>query len=363
MKKNGLLLVFLVIICSNLFNGCIEFNDISNNKLYVDLNYSDSLNQSLYSASDNIIGVAVNIEYLRNNQKYRNIVAYHFNSITPGNAMKMGSLVPREGNYHWSDADLIVDFAEQIDAFVHGHVLVWHNQLPSWISSYSGTAMDWKNLLKTHIQTVVGRYKGRVQSWDVVNEAVLDEGSGYRDTIWKENIGVEYIADAFRWAHEVDPDAELFYNDYSLCANSKKLDFVINMTQSLIEEGVPIHGIGFQMHITDKWPTIDEIQKSIEKIESLKLKLRITELDVSMNYEEKYTIFTNDLAQSQKVRFEEVISLSVKSPNLVGITFWGVSDADSWIPSFFNRLDWPLIFDENYQPKPAAEGCLNALQK
>ncbi len=334
----------------------------SNSDLYVDPDYTDNLNQTLRSVSDIPIGVAVDSNLLRYNQQYRNIVAHHFSSITPENAMKMGPLVPLQGDYNWINADLIVNFAEQINTSIHGHTLVWHSQLPTWVDSYSGSSEDWIKLLKTHIQTVVGRYKGRVQSWDVLNEAVRDDGSGYRNTIWFENIGSDYIEYAFRWAHEADPEAKLFYNDYSLSENSPKLDFVVSMITSLKAEGVPIHGIRFQMHITNEWPSLNQMQGAIDKIEELDLELKITELDISMNSQEIHSSLTNELAQEQKKRYFDVVSLFLQSSKLTGLTLWGVSDKDSWIPHCFNRSDWPLLFDTNYDPKPAVKGFLEALR-
>jgi endo-1,4-beta-xylanase len=275
--------------------------------------------------------------------------------------MKMDALVPSEGVYFWDDADLILEFADKINADVHGHVLVWHSQQPDWLDDYEGTSEDWENLLENHIQTVVGRYKGTIDSWDVVNEAFNDDGSGFRNTNWYENIGEDYLENAFRWAHEADPDAILYYNDYSLSENTSKLDFVIDKIEQLIDDGVPIHGIGFQMHITDEWPTLDAMRGAIEKVEQLGIRLRITELDVSMNQDKVYTDLSDELSIKQKNRYKNVTSLFLQSQKLHVITLWGVSDADSWIPIFFKRADWPLLFDENYDPKPAAQGFLEAL--
>jgi endo-1,4-beta-xylanase len=326
-----------------------------------ELNYEDCLGQSFRSATEIPIGVAINVDLLVN-EKYNQIITHHFSSVTPENVMKMGLLVGTEDLYSWISADTLVDFAEDINASIHGHVLVWHNQLPEWINQYSGSADDWNELLKNHIQTVVGHYAGRIKNWDVLNEAVLDDGSGYRNTVWYDNIGSDYIGNAFKWAHEADPEAKLYYNDYSLSANSPKLDFVLDMINSLKADGVPIDGIGFQMHIQDDWPSLEQMQGAIEKVENLDLELRITELDVSINPQNIHKQFTAELAEKQKQRYYDVVNLFLQSPKLTGITLWGLSDADSWIPYFFNRNDWPLLFDTNREVKPAAEGFLQALK-
>lgn len=328
--------------------------------LYFDPNYSDSLGQSLHSASNISVGVAVNSFQLRYNQKYRNIIAYHFNCVTPENEMKMEFLSPIKDVYTWSEADLIVDFAEQIGAEVIGHTLICDTQLPAWVYSYSGDVDDWKNMLKTYIQTVVGHYKGRVKTWIVVNEAIDD--FGLRNTIWYEKIGPDYFADAFRWANEADPNATLFYNDYGLCDDVAKLDSAINVINACLTQGVPIHGIGFQTHIEIAFdnPSNATIQAAIQKIEALNLSLRVTELDIKMNPDNNYTYLTSARAQLQKVRYQEVVSLFLNSSKTVGISVWGVGDAVSWINTP-DHPDWPLLFDENYAPKPAAEGFLNAL--
>jgi len=363
MKNILILFIGILLITTGFLSGCTDNsnNQSINNELNFDPNYYDSLGSSLHTNSRVPIGCAVNVTLLRYSQKYRNVIAYHFNSLTPGNAMKMDALVPSQGVYRWTDADLILDFADKINADVHGHVLVWHNQQPDWLYTYSGPTEDWKNLLKNHIQTVVGRYKGDIKSWDVINEAFNDDGSGFRNTIWYENIGEEYFADAFRWANEADPDAILYYNDFSLSANTSKLNSVLDKIGTLIDEGVPIHGIGFQMHITDEWPTIEDMRGAIEKVEQLDINLRISELDVSMNQNNIYTFFSDDLSLKQKQRYQNVTSLFLQSSKLDGITLWGVADADSWIPDYFHRLDWPLLFDENYEPKPSAQGFLETL--
>ncbi|MFX1295871.1 MAG: endo-1,4-beta-xylanase [Promethearchaeota archaeon] len=359
-KEDTLLKLVLIIVILVIFPLIFLVSYIVEPKLYFDPNYSDSLGQNLHSAADIPIGVAVNSFQLRYNQKYRNVLAYHFDCVTPENEMKMEFLAPAKDVYRWSEADLIVDFAERIGAEVIGHTLICDTQLPSWVYSFSGNQTEWKNMLKSYIQTVVGHYKGRIKTWIVVNEAIEDEG--FKDTIWYEKIGVEYFNDAFRWAYEADPNASLFYNDYGLCNDPSKLDSVLNIINSSITQGVPIHGIGFQTHISLFFndPTNTTIQMALQKAEALNLSLRVTELDIESNPDNNYNYLTPAMSQSQKQRYQEVVSLFLNSSKTIGITVWGVSDACSW-KNTPTHPDWPLLFDENYAPKPAAEGFLNAL--
>lgn len=360
-KKDNILAIFIVIVVIIVLPSTILINYLGpfNKNFYYDPNYSDSLGQSLHSASNIPIGVAYSAFHSKYNQKFRNIVAYHFNSLTPENAMKMSFLWPGKDVYSWSEADLIVDFAERINATIHGHTLVWHSQVPQWVYSYSGTTEDWKNLLKTYVQTVVRHYKGRVQSWDVVNEAF--EEDGFRDTIWYEKIGPTYIADAFRWVREVDPDAKLYYNDYGLCDDLIKLDYVLDFINSSILDGVPIDGIGFQAHIKYNDPDNATLINAINRVKALDIDLRISELDVRMNDDGNYDTFTYELSQLQKDYIEDFINIVLNYSKTTGITLWGVSDAESW-HRMGGNLDWPLLFDESYKPKPAAFGFLNALK-
>ena len=359
-KEETLLKLILIVTILVIFPLVFLVSYIIESELYFDPNYSDSLGQSLHSAAEIPIGTAVNSFQLRYNQKYRDVLAYHFDCVTPENEMKMEFLAPAKDVYRWSEADLIVDFAERIGAEVIGHTLICDTQLPAWVYSYSGNQTDWRNMLKSYIQTVVGHYKGRVKTWIVVNEAIGDVG--LRDTIWHEKVGPEYFNDAFRWAHEADPNATLFYNDYGLCDDMNKLDAVLNIINASVIQGVPIHGIGFQTHISIFFnePSNATIQMAIQKAEALNLSLRVTELDVESNPNDAYDSLSPAMAQFQKQRYQEVVSLFLNSSKTVGVTVWGVSDACAW-KNTPNHPDWPLLFDENYAPKPAAEGFINAL--
>lgn len=319
----------------------------------------------LYSKADFPIGVAVDSERLRKDAGYRDIVVHHFNSITPENGMKMDAVHPREGRFFWEEADYLVEFCAQYNKRLHGHVLVWHSQVPVWMEDYQGTDAEWESMLKGHVQTIVRRYSGEVSSWDVVNEAFADDGE-LRDTIWRHHIGGDYVAKCFRWAGDTDPEARLFYNDYSLPYNQSKLDAVLGMVDDFQhrEPPVPIDGIGLQMHVTDSFPPMDSIREAMDKIRGRGLEVRFSELDISLNFLGIYTDLTEDMEQRQRERVFDLVDLYRGLPEdlRAGITVWGVSDADSWIRHHYHRMDWPLLFDEDYRPKPAFYGFMEALE-
>ncbi|MEM2447140.1 MAG: endo-1,4-beta-xylanase, partial [Thermoproteota archaeon] len=228
-----------------------------------------------------MIGTCVSYSSLSDN-KYREIIASEFSVITPENELKFVLVHPFRSVYTFSRADAIISFAEENGIKVRGHCLVWHQQLPDWILNGNYTREEWIEILRDHIYTVVGRYKGRLYAWDVVNEAFNDDGT-LRDTIWLRNIGPEYIKLAFQWAHEADPDALLFYNDYGAEAINRKSNAIYEFVKNLLEEGVPIHGIGLQMHVRVEWyPNPQSVAENIKRFRELGLKVEITEMDVAI---------------------------------------------------------------------------------
>jgi endo-1,4-beta-xylanase len=352
-KKNLSMVVILGIVIIGGFGiGAIKI-------LGTSAKYEISLEKPLHESSSVPIGAALSVNALKNDFLYRNLSITHFNSLTPENVMKMGPLRPSINKFYWNDSDYLLDFAEENDMVVHGHTLVWHQQVPGWLETYNGTKDQWRNLLKTHIQTTVGRYKGRIASWDVVNEAF--QPGKYRETIWWEKIGPEYIKDAFVWAHEADPDAILYYNDFNLLGNPTKLDFTLQMIESLIDDEVPVHGIGCQAHIGVNYPSTVQIHAAIQKIDDLNLKLRISEFDICMNPGRLYWEYSNRLATLQSKRYSKVTEQFLLAGNLTGITLWGITDTSSWLHNE-NNLQWPLLFDEAYNPKPAAMAFSTALE-
>lgn len=313
------------------------------------------------------IGVAVTPRDLRNPEE-STMIKKEFNSITAENAMKMGSLQPVENQFFWRDADAIVDFAEKNNIKIRGHALCWHTQAPNWIfKDASGNDVSKEVLLqrlKTHIQTVVKRYKGRIYAWDVVNEAIADGPSFLRSTKWSEIIGEEFIAKAFEYAHEADPNALLFYNDYNTEIPAKR-EKIYRLVKGLIEKGVPIHGVGLQGHWSINNPSREELEKSIQMFSSLGVQVQFTEVDVSVyvgrqggqisngGQRTEKALFTPEMEQQQLEQYKMIFEVLRKyKKEVTSVTFWNVSDRYTWL-DMRGRKNYPLLFDEQLQPKKA----------
>jgi endo-1,4-beta-xylanase len=297
------------------------------------------------------------------------LIVRQFSSVTPENAMKMGPIHPEENRYNWQDADAIVDFAQKNGLKVRGHTLCWHNQTPRWFfTDASGQQVSREVLLarlQQHINDVVTRYKGKIYAWDVVNEAVPDGGEDiYRKSKFYEIIGEDYIEKAFEYAHAADPAAKLFYNDYNT-ENKLKRDKIFQIVKKLKEKGVPIHGVGLQGHWALDEPTEQELEESIQKFASLGLDVQITELDVSVYHKEHEArpkkpsddgVLTEEMIRQQTAQYKMLFDTFRKHKGTItGVTFWNVSDKATWLDNFpvRGRKDYPLLFDQNYQPKPA----------
>lgn len=308
-------------------------------------------------------GAAVNVALLRSNPNYKALVIKEFSSITAENAMKFTALHPAQNTYTYADADEIVALAQADGKRVHGHTLNWYKSLPAWVTNFAGTTADWENLLKTHIQTVVGHFKGKVASWDVVNEAFNDDGT-YRNSIWVEKLGTDYIARAFQYANQADPEALLFYNDYGHEYSATKRTAIINLVTSLKSRGIPIHGIGMQMH-TRYNQTDANLNAAITAAAATGLKVHISELDIALNPDNIQTLSYNaNLADLQAAKYKYIVQTynAIPKAQQFGITTWNVTDADSWIPSEYSRPDWPLLFNNNYERKAAYQGILDGVK-
>jgi len=303
------------------------------------------------------------------------LITGQFNSVTPENAMKMGPIHPEENRYAWQDADAIVAFAQKNGMKVRGHTLCWHNQTPKWLfTDASGKQVTREVLLarmKRHINDVVGRYKGKVYAWDVVNEAVPDTSESiYRKSKFYEIIGEDYIEKAFEYAHAADPDAKLFYNDYNTESASKR-EKIFQLVKKLKEKNVPIHGVGLQGHWSIYEPTAAELEKSITQFASLGLAVQITELDVSVHPKEherrakKPTDtgeLTPEMTARQATQYKMFFDTFRKHKGTItGVTFWNVSDKTTWLDNFPvpGRKDYPLLFDAEYKPKAAFKEVVN----
>jgi len=314
------------------------------------------------------IGVAVAPRNLAGDEAQ--LILREFNSLTPENAMKMGPIHPQEDRYNWADADSIVNFAQRHGLKVRGHNLCWHSQAPHWMfTDKEGKTVSKEVLLqrlKDHITTVVNRYKGKLYAWDVVNEAISDQPEEYlRNSEWLKICGEEYIAKAFEYAHEADPNAILFYNDYNEISAVKR-EKIYKLVKGLKDAGVPIGGVGLQGHWAVNEPSKDQLDSTLKKFADLGLKVQITELDISVypkehnarerRPEDADTSFSAQKEQKQLEVYKMSFDLFRKYKKVItGVTFWNISDKGSWLDNFpvRNRKDYPLLFDRNLQPKKA----------
>ncbi|HMB25038.1 MAG TPA: endo-1,4-beta-xylanase, partial [Anaerolineales bacterium] len=314
------------------------------------------------------VGAAIEPDQL-DSEAHAQLLKQHFNSITPENVMKPGPIQPTEGDFRWTGPDALVAFAKENNMAVHGHTLVWHSQAAEWMfedqdgKPLEATPENKELVLKrmeTHIREVVGRYKDDVNVWDVVNE-VIDENEEdcMRRSRWYELAGTDYIATAFKVADEVAPDAVLLINDYGLEQPAKRT-CMHDLVKSLLDQGVPVDGIGTQMHINIENPSVMAIEESIEVFASLGVKVHVTELDMSLYPDDtsSYTTIPDELLARQGHRYKEIFEVLKRHAESIGsVTFWGMADDHTWLKTFpTTRLDLPLLFDEDLQAKPAYWG-------
>jgi endo-1,4-beta-xylanase len=293
-------------------------------------------------------------------------VAREFDSLTPENEMKWEAIEPRSGAFAFDAPDKIVSFAGEHGIRMRGHTLVWHQQLAPWVKGLKGEAL--RGAMTRHIQTVVGHWKGRIAEWDVVNEALANDASGeLRTDSPFAVLGPTFIDDAFRIAHAADPQAQLFYNDYEIeGGDTPKGEAAYALCKRLKEAGVPIGGVGFQMHVDPRhWPSAETIRHNMERYAALGLAIEITEMDVPLG------ALPGDISaklQQQRQITHDIVAACVAVNGCSGITFWGVSDAQSWL----NSAEWgqlrgpgphyPLPFNAKLQPKPMVAGIIDALE-
>ncbi len=322
-----------------------------------------------------LMGVAVNVNQTKEKDNPEaEIVKRHFNAIVAENCMKMEEIQPQEGVFTFDNADAFVRFGEENGMTMTGHCLIWHSQCPRWFC----TDKDGKNVspevlkerMKNHIFTLVQRYKGKLKGWDVVNEAIMEDGS-YRKSKFYEILGEEFIPLAFQYAHEADPDIELYYNDYSMSAEGKR-NAVVKLVRQLKERGIRIDAVGMQGHMGMNHPDIAEFEKSMLAFAAEGVKVMITEWDMSalptvhqganisdtVAFRASFNPYPDELPDSVSQiwndRMKTFFQLFEKHADFVSrVTVWGVSDGSSWLNNFpvRGRKDYSLLFDRNFQPK------------
>lgn len=340
------------------------------------------------------IGVAVSMASLHGADSA--LIVREFNSVTPENDMKMGPIHPSEQVYNWKNADNIVDFAVSHHIKIRGHNLCWHNQEAAWMFKGPNGEPVTKELLlqrlKDHIFAVAGRYKGKIYAWDVVNEAVDDSDDTtqvYRKSNWYKICGPDFIEAAFRFAHEADPDAKLYYNDYN-SEHPVKREKIFKLLKKLIEDHVPIDGVGMQAHWKLNDPSPEELHKALDEVTSLGLKVQFTELDITVRLPRSAAVtmpsvaettapdpgYTPELETRQIAQYKMAFDIFRQYKKFItSVTFWNVSDRSSWLdwrgggltggagagtntPRIIRKA-YPLLFDENRQRKKAYYAVVN----
>jgi endo-1,4-beta-xylanase len=316
---------------------------------------SDTL-RALAARSDLRVGTAVDMSALDSDDVYRQHVATEFSIVTPENVMKWQLIEPERGQLDFAAADELVDFARAHGQKVHGHTLVWHNQLPNWLTSGTFTPDELRQILRQHIFDEARHFRGKVQAWDVLNEAWGDDAQ-LRPTIFLNALGPGYIADVFRWAHQADPTAKLYYNDYNIEGINAKSDAVYNMVKDLRRQGVPIHGVGVQGHFGVQFGFPGDVAQNLSRFAALGLETAVTEADVRM-------ILPPDNAkvQAQAQGFNVLLQGCLLAPRCVSFTLWGFTDKYNWVPGVFAGQGAATPLDENFGPKPAWSALKNTLR-
>ncbi|WP_246108463.1 endo-1,4-beta-xylanase [Streptomyces sedi] len=283
---------------------------------------------------------------------YTGIASSEFSSVTAENVMKWDAIQPQRGQFNLEPANRLMDFAAANAQQVWGHTLVWHSQLPGWVSNGGFGADELDGIIQDHISTVVGEYAGEIAYWDVVNEVFEDDGS-LRQSVFLNTLGDGYIADAFRYAEAADPSAKLCINDYSTEHTNAKSDALYDLVSGMLDQGVPVDCVGFQMHLILDQYSASDIQSNLQRFADLGVEVVITELDIRMDMPSD-----DGKLAAQATQYADVVGVCVAVNGCAGVTIWGFGDADSWVPGTFPGQGAALPWDENYQPKPAYDGIL-----
>lgn len=301
------------------------------------------------------IGASVSNQVIHTHSK---LLKEHFNSITCENEMKYSSVCNEEGEYDFTKADEIAAFAKENNMFLRGHTLVWHNQTPKWIFENADKEILLKRL-ENHITKIGNRYKDSVYCWDVVNEAIEDKTEIIlRESPWPQILGEDFMEQVFTLTKEILPEKKLFYNDYNETDPNKSIK-IYNAIKSMKEKGVPIEGLGMQLHGSIHYPSLDELKKALELYASLQISIHITELDISVydfNDKSGFVAPSKEILEKQAQVYGDFFKVFRDYKDVIeSVTTWGVADDYTWLDNFpvRNRKNWPLLFDENHQPKEA----------
>jgi endo-1,4-beta-xylanase len=324
---------------------------------------SKSLSTSLYKNFNFPVGASIKLDQLITNPSYKALALSQFNSYTTETAFKGSTVHPELNTYNWEEAETLIHFADQHKKRMHGHTLVWQEDLPLWMKNFQGEQNAWTDMLRSHVETIVSHFRGRVKSWDVLNEAFNANGT-LSENLWKEHLGETYIAQVFHFAQRADPDARLFYNDFDLEVNPVKRKAVLDHLLQMRSDGCRVDGVGLQLHLDIGFSTFTELETALLEIAAAEFAIHLSEIDVSVNPVAGEMV-TEPFFDRQAEVIAQVVEIYNRLPkkNQYGITFWGIGDADSWMryaPGA--EKNYPLLFDDHYRPKKAYEALLRRSQ-
>ncbi|TYQ16846.1 UNVERIFIED_CONTAM: GH35 family endo-1,4-beta-xylanase [Acetivibrio alkalicellulosi] len=310
------------------------------------------------------IGAAVGSVFHQNSDlMYNEVLQREFNMVVAENEMKFDAIQHARGEFNFRGADRLVEYAEANNMKVRGHALVWHSQTPGWLENGNWTRDELLEIMRDHIFTVMERYKGRILEWDVVNEAISDNNGQMRtnDSVWMRVIGEDFIDYAFKYAREADPSAKLFYNDYNIeDMGGTKAEAAYRLVKGLVDRGVPIDGVGFQAHFINGMlhqGFLQNIDRNVKRYAELGLEVAMTEIDIRIHLPGNQQAY-----QQQGEQYRGLAEIAVNNPNVHTFVIWGITDNYSWIPNHFQGQGDALIFDRDYQPKPAYFGIVDAFK-
>ncbi|MFD8523478.1 endo-1,4-beta-xylanase [Streptomyces capillispiralis] len=296
-------------------------------------------------------------------REYRKILARQFSSVSPENQMKWDHIHPERDRYDFAQADAIVEFAERHRQVVRGHTLLWHSQNPEWLEQGDFSQEELRALLREHITTVVGRYAGRIQQWDVANEIFDDQGRlRTQDNIWIRELGPGIVADAFRWAHEADPEAKLFFNDYNVEGVNAKSTAYHALVQDLLAQGVPVDGFSVQAHLSTRYGFSGDLEDNLRRFDALGLETAVTELDVRMDLPES-GVPTAEQERKQADYYRRTLEACLAVEGCDSFTIWGFTDKYSWVPVFFEGEGFANVMTEDFHRKPAFHALRDTLKE
>ncbi|CAL9306639.1 endo-1,4-beta-xylanase [Streptomyces erythrogriseus] len=286
-------------------------------------------------------------------KEYRKVLGREFSSVSPENQMKWDYIHPERDRYDFEQADAIVEFARKNRQVVRGHTLLWHSQNPAWLEEGDFTKAELRGILREHITKVVGRYKGKIQQWDVANEIFDDQGNlRTQENIWIRELGPEVVADAFRWAHKADPKAKLFFNDFNVESVNAKSDAYYALVKDLLKQRVPVHGFSVQGHLSTRYGFPGDLADNLHRFDALGLETAVTELDVRMDVPEG-SLPTPAQEKQQAEYYQRVLEACLDVEGCNSFTIWGFTDKYSWVPVFFEGEGFATVMTEDFDRKPA----------